>query len=37
MYGGAIRFRVSMLFAIAFLVEFTIGGPERRIVCHCTY
>ena len=26
MYGGAIRFRVSMLFAIAFLVEFTIGG-----------
>jgi len=26
MHGGAIRFRVSMLFAIAFLVEFTIGG-----------
>lgn len=26
MYGGSIRFNVSMLFAIAFLVEFTIGG-----------
>jgi cytochrome c oxidase subunit 1/cytochrome c oxidase subunit I+III len=26
MYGGAIRFTVSMLFAIAFLIEFTIGG-----------
>lgn len=26
MYGGKIRFTVSMLFAIAFLVEFTIGG-----------
>ena len=26
MWGGKIRFTVSMLFAIAFLVEFTIGG-----------
>ncbi len=26
MYGGNIRFTVSMMFAIAFLVEFTIGG-----------
>lgn len=26
MYGGSIRFSTSMLFAIAFLVEFTIGG-----------
>ena len=26
MYGGTIRFTVSMLFAIAFLIEFTIGG-----------
>ena len=26
MYGGRIRFTVSMLFAIAFLIEFTIGG-----------
>jgi len=26
MYGGKIRFSVSMMFAIAFLVEFTIGG-----------
>jgi cytochrome c oxidase subunit 1/cytochrome c oxidase subunit I+III len=26
MYGGKIRFTVPMLFAIAFLVEFTIGG-----------
>ena len=26
MYGGSIRFKVSMLFAIAFLIEFTIGG-----------
>jgi cytochrome c oxidase subunit 1/cytochrome c oxidase subunit I+III len=26
MHGGSIRFRVSMMFAIAFLVEFTIGG-----------
>ena len=26
MHGGEIRFSVSMLFAIAFLVEFTIGG-----------
>jgi cytochrome c oxidase subunit 1/cytochrome c oxidase subunit I+III len=26
MYGGSIRFTVSMLFAIAFLIEFTIGG-----------
>jgi cytochrome c oxidase subunit 1 len=26
MYGGRIRFSVSMMFAIAFLVEFTIGG-----------
>jgi cytochrome c oxidase subunit 1/cytochrome c oxidase subunit I+III len=26
MYGGKIRFSVSMLFAIAFLIEFTIGG-----------
>lgn len=26
MYGGRIRFSVAMLFAIAFLVEFTIGG-----------
>ncbi|MEO7120139.1 MAG: cytochrome c oxidase subunit I [Ginsengibacter sp.] len=26
MYGGKIRFTVSMMFAIAFLVEFTIGG-----------
>jgi cytochrome c oxidase subunit 1/cytochrome c oxidase subunit I+III len=26
MYGGKIRFTVSMLFAIAFLIEFTIGG-----------
>ncbi|HEY4289843.1 MAG TPA: cytochrome c oxidase subunit I [Puia sp.] len=26
MYGGKIRFTTSMLFAIAFLVEFTIGG-----------
>ncbi len=26
MYGGRIKFSVSMLFAIAFLVEFTIGG-----------
>jgi heme/copper-type cytochrome/quinol oxidase subunit 1 len=26
MYGGKIRFSVAMMFAIAFLVEFTIGG-----------
>jgi cytochrome c oxidase subunit 1 len=26
MYGGAIRFKVAMLFGIAFLIEFTIGG-----------
>ncbi|WEK21580.1 MAG: cbb3-type cytochrome c oxidase subunit I [Candidatus Pedobacter colombiensis] len=26
MYGGAIRFKVAMMFAVAFLVEFTIGG-----------
>jgi cytochrome c oxidase subunit I len=26
MYGGKIRFKVSMLFAVAFLIEFTIGG-----------
>ncbi len=26
MYGGKIRFKVSMMFAIAFLIEFTIGG-----------
>lgn len=26
MYGGSIRFTTSMLFAIAFLLEFTIGG-----------
>jgi cytochrome c oxidase subunit 1 len=26
MHGGKIRFRVSMMFAIAFLIEFTIGG-----------
>ena len=26
MWGGTIRFKVSMLFAIAFLIEFTIGG-----------
>ncbi|HXR83832.1 MAG TPA: cytochrome c oxidase subunit I [Hanamia sp.] len=26
MYGGRIRFTVSMMFAIAFLIEFTIGG-----------
>jgi cytochrome c oxidase subunit 1/cytochrome c oxidase subunit I+III len=26
MYGGSIRFTTSMLFATAFLVEFTIGG-----------
>lgn len=26
MYGGSIRFTTSMLFAIAFLIEFTIGG-----------
>src|SRR5665213_514390 len=26
MYGGKIRFTVSMMFAIAFLIEFTIGG-----------
>jgi len=26
MYGGKIRFTTSMLFAIAFLIEFTIGG-----------
>lgn len=26
MYGGSIRLRVSMLFAVAFLIEFTIGG-----------
>ncbi len=26
MYGGTIRFTVSMMFAIAFLIEFTIGG-----------
>jgi cytochrome c oxidase subunit 1 len=26
MHGGAIRFKVSMMFAIAFLIEFTIGG-----------
>jgi cytochrome c oxidase subunit 1/cytochrome c oxidase subunit I+III len=26
MHGGVIRFSVSMLFAIAFLIEFTIGG-----------
>jgi cytochrome c oxidase subunit 1 len=26
MYGGRIRFSVAMMFAIAFLVEFTIGG-----------
>lgn len=26
MYGGKIKFTVAMLFAVAFLVEFTIGG-----------
>ncbi len=26
MYGGKIKFTISMLFAVAFLVEFTIGG-----------
>ena len=26
MYGGRIKFTVSMMFAIAFLIEFTIGG-----------
>ncbi|MGZ4022735.1 MAG: cytochrome c oxidase subunit I [Flavisolibacter sp.] len=26
MYGGSIRLTVSMMFAIAFLIEFTIGG-----------
>jgi cytochrome c oxidase subunit 1 len=26
MHGGSIRFSVSMMFAIAFLIEFTIGG-----------
>lgn len=26
MYGGSIRLTVSMLFAVAFLIEFTIGG-----------
>jgi cytochrome c oxidase subunit 1 len=26
MYGGALRFTVSMLFGVAFLIEFTIGG-----------
>ncbi|MEO6904220.1 MAG: cytochrome c oxidase subunit I [Bacteroidia bacterium] len=26
MYGGSLRFSVSMMFAIAFLIEFTIGG-----------
>ena len=26
MYGGKIKFTVSMLFAVAFLIEFTIGG-----------
>ncbi len=26
MYGGKIQFNVSMMFAIAFLIEFTIGG-----------
>jgi cytochrome c oxidase subunit 1/cytochrome c oxidase subunit I+III len=26
MHGGVIRFKVSMMFAIAFLIEFTIGG-----------
>ena len=26
MYGGKLRFTVSMMFAIAFLIEFTIGG-----------
>ncbi len=26
MYGGKIKFTVSMMFAVAFLVEFTIGG-----------
>ena len=26
MWGGSIRFKVSMMFAVAFLVEFTIGG-----------
>ena len=26
MYGGSIRFKTAMLFATAFLVEFTIGG-----------
>jgi cytochrome c oxidase subunit 1/cytochrome c oxidase subunit I+III len=26
MHGGKIRFTVSMLFAVAFLIEFTIGG-----------
>jgi cytochrome c oxidase subunit 1/cytochrome c oxidase subunit I+III len=26
MYGGSLRFKVSMMFAIAFLIEFTIGG-----------
>lgn len=26
MYGGSIRFSISMMFAVAFLIEFTIGG-----------
>ncbi len=26
MWGGSIRFTTSMLFAIAFLIQFTIGG-----------
>jgi cytochrome c oxidase subunit I len=26
MWGGAIRFTTAMMFAIAFLIEFTMGG-----------
>ena len=34
MFGGSIRFTTSMLFAVAFLLEFTIGGSERRRLRH---
>ena len=37
MYGGKIKFTVSMMFAVAFLVEFTIGGLSGIAFFNCAY
>ncbi len=34
MYGGRIRFKTAMLFAVAFLITFTIGGLSRGELRH---